>query len=97
MAVVVLADLLESGVPTDRALTILREIMSQRVRDDRMLDVSARVRRLIREGLTPQEAIDRVRRNLRRQRDGSLGPPVPPGSEPVLDDRLRTRLNDGVR
>jgi hypothetical protein len=97
MAVVVLADLLESGVPADRALAILREIMADRVRDDRMLDVSARIRRLIREGLTPQEAIERVRRNLQRARDGSLGPPVPPGSEPVLDGRLRTRLNDATR
>lgn len=97
LAVVVLADLLESGVPTDRALAILREIMIQRVRDDRMLDVSARVRRLIRDGLTPQEAIDRVRRNLGRLRDGGAGPPVPPGSEPVIDDRVRDRLNDRVR
>ena len=88
LAVVVLADLLESGVPTDRALAVLREIMIQRVRDDRMLDVSARVRRLIRDGLTPQEAIDRVRRNMGRLRDGSLGPPVPPGSEPAIGDRL---------
>lgn len=85
MAVVVLADLLESGVPADRALAMVREIMMQRLRDDRMLDVSARVRRLIREGLTPQEAIDRVRRNLQRLRDGSAGPPVPPGSEPTTD------------
>lgn len=93
MAVMVLADLLESGVPTDRALAILREVMTQRARDDRMLDISARVRRLIRQGLTPQEAIDRVRRNLQRARDGSLGPPVPPGSEPVIRDRLRDRID----
>ncbi len=85
MAVIMLAELLESGVPTDRALAIVREIMVQRMRDDRMLDVSARVRRLIREGLTPQEAIDRVRRNLQRLRDGSAGPPVPPGSGATTD------------
>jgi hypothetical protein len=91
MAVMVLADLLESGVPADRALAILRDVMSQRGQDDRVLDISARVRRLIREGLTPQEAIDRVRRNLQRARDGSLGPPVPPGSEPVIRDRLDGR------
>lgn len=97
MAVVALADLLESGVPVDRALAILREIMSQRVGDDRMLDVSARVRRLIRDGLTPQEAIDRVRRNLQRLRDGSLGPPVPPGSTPVVRDGVGDRLTDGAR
>jgi len=88
MAVVLLADLLESGVPADRALEILRDVMRQRARDDRMLDISARVRRLIRQGLTPQEAIDRVRRNLQRARDGAIGPPVPPGSEPVIRDRI---------
>jgi hypothetical protein len=88
MAVVVLADLLESGVPADRALDLLREAMVQRAREDRMLDISARVRRLIRQGLTPQEAIDRVRRSLQRARDGVIGPPVPPGSEPVIRDRV---------
>jgi len=96
MAVVVLADLLESGVPTERALDILRDVMRQRARDDRMLDISARVRQLIRQGLTPQEAIDRVRRSLQRARDGSLGPPVPPGSEPVIRDRLRDRIGGGL-
>jgi len=89
MAIMVLADLLESGVPTDRALEILREVMNQRMRDDRMLDISARVRRLIRQGLTPQDALDRVRGNLQRARDGSLGPPVPPGSTPDIRDRIR--------
>ncbi|MGD2046270.1 MAG: hypothetical protein PVJ80_03445 [Gemmatimonadota bacterium] len=93
MAVVVLADLMESGVPADRALAVLRDVMRQRLRDDRMLDVSARVRRLIRQGLTPRDAVDRVRRTLRRSRDGSLGPPVPPGSEPTTDVRIR----DGSR
>jgi hypothetical protein len=93
MAVMVLADLLESGVPADRALAILREVMGQRARDDRMLDISARVRRLIRQGLTPQEAIDRVRRTLQEARDGSIGPPVPPGSEPVIRDRVRDRTD----
>jgi len=90
MAVVVLADLLESGVPADRALELLRDAMTQRARDDRMLDISARVRRLIRQGMTPQDAIDRVRRNLLRARDGVIGPPVPPGSEPVIRDRVGT-------
>jgi hypothetical protein len=93
MAVMVLADLVESGVPTDRALAVLREAMMQRTRDDRMLDISARVRRLIRQGMTPQQAIDRVRSNLQRARDGAIGPPVPPGSEPVIRDRLRDRID----
>jgi len=95
MAIVVLADLLESGVPEDRALMMLREVMAQRPRDDRMLDVSARVRHLIRQGLTPQEAVEQVRRNLQRSRDGSMGPPIPPGTGPVIRDR-RLSPTDGT-
>ena len=79
MAVLVLAELLESGVPTDRALAILRQAMEQRTQDTRMLDIAARVRRLIRDGVPPHEAVDRVRRALQRDRAG-VGPPVPPGS-----------------
>lgn len=89
-AVLVLADLLESGVPTDRALAILRQAMEQRTEDARMLDITARVRRLISDGVPPAEAVDRVRRALQRDR-GGVGPPIPPGSEPVTRDRLRRR------
>ncbi len=95
MALLVLADLLESGVPVDRALQVLREAMTQRTRDDRILDISARVRRLIREGLTPQEAMDRVHRALARDRASNVGPPVPPGSQPTTRDRLLDRVRTG--
>ncbi len=88
VALLVLAELLESGVPTDRALAILRQAMQQRTQDARILDITARVRRLIRQGVPPHEAVDRVRRALQRDRGGVL-PPVPPGSEPMTRDRLR--------
>jgi hypothetical protein len=94
MALLVLAELVESGVPTDRAIAIVRQAMQQQTADARMLDIPARVRRLIREGATPREAVDRVRRALQRDRGGNVGPPVPPGSEPLTDklrDRLRAR------
>jgi hypothetical protein len=94
MAVVVLADLLESGVPADRALEILREVVRDRTRDEGVLDISVRVRRLIRQGMTPQDAIDQVRRNLGRVRDG-VGPPIPPGSEPTIRDRISDRRDPG--
>jgi hypothetical protein len=90
--VLVLAELLESGVPMDRALAILRQAIEQRTQDARMLDITARVRRLIRDGVPPHEAVDRVRRALRRDR-GRVGPPIPPGSEPLTSDRLRSRLS----
>ena len=90
--ILVLTELVESGVPTDRALALLREANAQRTRDDRVLDIPARVRALIRDGVAPQDAVDRVRRILQRDRGGSVGPPVPPGSEPVTRDRLSDRL-----
>lgn len=91
VAVLVLAELVESGVPTDRAIAILRTAMEQRTQDARMLDITPRVRRLIRQGVSPREAVDRVRRALRRDR-GGFGLPIPPGSEPTTRDRLRRRL-----
>jgi hypothetical protein len=88
MAVLALTELIESGVPRDRAIQILRGAMQQRTRDDRVLDISARVRQLIRQGVAPQDAIERVRRALLRDR-ASIGPAVPPGSEPITRDRIR--------
>jgi hypothetical protein len=96
MAVLVLADLVESGVPADRALGVLHEAMRMRTRDQEMLGISSRVRQLMRQGQSPQEAAEQVRRALQRGRGGGggmMGPPVPPGSEPV--SRSRRRGNGG--
>lgn len=87
VAVLVLAELVESGVPTDRALETLREAMARRTQDARMLDIPARVRRLVRDGVPPREAIDRVRRQL-RARGGMVGPAVPLGDAPLTDQRI---------
>jgi hypothetical protein len=90
MALLVLAELVESGVPADRALMIVREALAER-RDDRMLDASARVRMLIRQGVPPRDAVERVRAMLRNA--GNVGPALPPGSEPNRRDRPRPRGN----
>jgi len=93
VALLVLAELLESGVPADRAVAVLRQSMDQRMRDRRMLDIPARVRRLIRDGVPPHEAMDRVRRALQRDRGGHYGPALPVGDRPIADRRLfRDRL-----
>lgn len=89
VALLVLAELMENGVPQDRAVQILRISMDQRLQDARMLDIPARIRRLIRDGVPPQEAIDRVRRTLRRNRGGAFGPALPTGDRPISDTRLR--------
>lgn len=88
VALLVLAELLESGVPTDRALETVAQAMRQRTRDARMLDIPARVRRLVRDGVPPREAIDRVRRMLRRERGGMVGPHLPVGDQPLSDQRI---------
>jgi hypothetical protein len=87
MALLVLAELVESGVPVDRALDMVRDAMTQRARDQRMLDASARVRMLIRQGVPPRDAVERVRAMLRDA--GGVGPALPPGSAPVRRDRAR--------
>lgn len=88
MAVLVLADLVEAGVPSDRALGVLEEALRMRAREQQMLGIPAQVRQLMRQGQSPQEAADQVRRGLRQGRGGGgVGPPVPPGSEPVIPGR----------
>jgi len=95
VAILVLAELLESGVPTDRALAVMRQAMEQRTRDGGLLDIPVRLRRLIRDGVPPPEAMDRVRRGLQRGRGGQVGPAVPPGDGAVGTRRLRDRRPRG--
>lgn len=94
MAVLVLADLVESGVPADRAVTLVREALQQRTREEEMLGIPERVRRLMRQGQTAQDAAEQVRRALRR-RGGGIGLPVPPGSEPLTTERRRRLQRSG--
>ncbi len=96
VAVLVLADLVEAGVPGDRALDVLREAMRMRTREQEMLGISARVRQLMRQGQSAQDAAEQVRRALQRGRGGGgVAPPVPPGSEPST--RARRNGSGGQR
>jgi hypothetical protein len=98
MAVLVLADLVEAGVPADRALNVLRQAMRLRAGEQQMLGISGRVRQLMRQGQSPQDAAEQVRRSLQRGRGGGgVGPPVPPGSEPVTQGRRRNQPGRGGR
>jgi len=96
VAVLVLADLVETGVPTERALSVLREAMQQRTREEGMLDIPEQVRRLVREGASPFDAAEQVRQRLQRGRGGGeAGPPVPPGSEPATRERIANTRRGG--
>jgi len=93
IAVLVLADLVESGVADERALSLVREAMQRRAREQQMLDMPAQVRRLMRQGMSATDAAEQVRRALQRGRGGGMTPPVAPGSEPMT----RTRRGAGGR
>ena len=96
MAVLVLAELVEEGVPTDRALRVLGEALRLRARDQEMLGITGQVRQLMRQGQSPREAADQIRRALRQGRGGGgVGPPVPPGSEPVTEQRRQRQQGRG--
>lgn len=95
MAVLVLADLVEAGVPTDRALGVVHEALQQRTREQEMLGLTGQVRRLMRQGQSPQDAAEQVRRALQRGRGGGMAPPVPPGSEPVTSGRRQAGKGKG--
>lgn len=95
MAVLVLADLMEAGVPAERALGVVHEALQQRTREQEMLGLSGQVRHLMRQGRSPQEAAEQVRRALQRGRGGGMAPPVPPGSEPVTSGRPKPGKGKG--
>ena len=90
VALVVLADLVETGVPVDRALDVVREAIGGRTADEELLGVAARVRAAMRRGQTAGAAADAVRRAIRDGRRVSggerVGPPAPPGSQPTTRD-----------
>ena len=87
MACLVLADLVETGIGGDHALSLVREALQRRAREQQMLDMPAQVRRLMRQGESARDAVEQVRRGLHRQRGGGMTPPVAPGSEPQTRGR----------
>lgn len=104
MALVVMGDLVEAGVPTDRALEVVREALARTRTEGGLLDLPLTLRRLVREGALAPDAARRVLGAMRdgiplrrlRHRTGGRVPdrvqsrPVPPGSEPTRDV-LRSR------
>lgn len=86
LACLVLADLVETGIAGDQALSLVREALQRRAREQQMLDMPAQVRRLMREGQSARDAVDQVRRGLQRGRGGST-PPVAPSSTTIMRQR----------
>lgn len=88
VTLVVLADLVQSGIPADDALSVIREATTRRAGDDALLDLPATARRMLRERNSTDAVLDALRRRL-RDGGGRIGPPAPPGSEPVTRDPRR--------
>lgn len=98
IALVVLGDLVEMGVPVARAEEVVADALERGARGERLLTVPAAVRRLVREGVLPPEAAARVQEAMSRggppgQIPGAgpgatpganppVSPPVPPGAGP---------------
>jgi hypothetical protein len=81
----VLADLVEAGVPAERALGVLREAMRKRTGEQQMLGISGRVRQLMRQGQSPQgrAGVGDDPPSLKTRRGPKVGPlpvSVNPGS-----------------
>ena len=97
MALLVLGDLIEAGVPADEAIAVVREALSRGAADQAMLTIRPTVHRLLSDGRTPTDAADAIRRALRDGRPihrvpevgmerGGLDVPTSPGAEPVTRD-----------
>lgn len=96
ISVLILGDLVERGVPTDRALEVVREALRTRQAEADMAAISGTVERMIRNGDAPGDVARRLVQHMRRglrirqMRDvprnmvrDRPGPPVAPGVETV--------------
>ena len=99
MALVVMGDLVEAGVPAGRAIEVMQEALVRTTDEEGLLDVPTALRRLVRDGALARDAAGEMLRAmrdgvpLRQLRDGAPrradrrppARPVPQGSDPTRD------------
>ena len=103
LALMVMGDLMEAGVPTGRAMEVMREALVRTTSEEGLLDVPTALRRLVREGDLAPDAAGRMLRAMRDgeslravRRDGRPGVPTGgPTRGPFRRDP--TRLGSGRR
>jgi hypothetical protein len=92
MAVMVFADLIETGVTSEGALRVVHEAMGKGMGEDMMLHIPEQVHRFMRQGHSPAMAADRVWSHIRggmgwgsmfMGQSGWMGPGVTPGWTPM--------------
>ena len=92
-----MGDLMEAGVPAERAMEVMREALVRTTDEEGLLDVTPALRRMVRDGALATDAAGRMLRamrdgvSLRQIRDAAPGRldtsvrPVPQGSDPTRD------------
>ena len=99
MALVVMGDLVEAGVPAGRAMEVMQEVLMRTTDEEGLLDVPTTLRRMVRDGTLARDAAGEMLRAmrdgvpLRQLRDGAPrradtrppARPVPQGSDPTRD------------
>ena len=99
MALVVMGDLVEAGVPAGRAMEVMQEALVRTTDEEGLLDVPTALRRLVRDGTLARDAAGEMLRAmrdgvpLRQLRDGAPrradrwppARPIPQGSDPTRD------------
>lgn len=104
---VVLADLVEAGVPVQGAYNVVESALNRRHMPDDMLAIPGAVRRLVREGQLPAEAAATVGTAIGRGQFRGVGnphgtpgvgppsgPPVPPGTGPPGQNKGKGKGKD---
>ncbi len=102
MALVVMSDLVEDGVPAGRAMEVMREALVRTTGDEGLQDVTTQLRRLVRDGALARDAAGEVLRAmrdgvpLRRMRDSAprrpdAGPDARPIARPIPQGSDPTR------
>ncbi len=97
VALIVLGDLAEAGVPAGRAMEVMQEALARTTGEEGLLDVTPALHRMVRDGDLATDAAGRMLRamrdgvSLRQMRDAAPGRldtsvrPVPQGSDPTRD------------
>ncbi len=99
VALMVMGDLMDAGVPPERAMEVMQEALVRTTGEEGLLDVTPALHRMVRDGALATDAAGRMLRamrdgvSLRQIRDAPPGRldtrpparPIPQGSDPTLD------------
>lgn len=95
----VIGELKDTGIPTDPAVRAVQSALDRGLGGERLLALSAAVRRRVRQGASPMDALREIasagRPGVRGEPNSSGGRAVPPSQRPRVQPRDRPRASDG--